>query len=685
VLGGLQPAQAQAQYVQQAKLVGATSSFAQQGTSVALSGDGNTAIVGGIGDNSEVGAAWVFTRSGGVWTQGPKLVAFDSVGMAAQGRSVALSFDGNTAIVGGSGDNSQVGAAWVFVREGSVWIEQQKLVGPGAVGAAEQGFSVSLSADGNTAIVGGPSDSVGVGAAWVFTRFDVGWDPEGVKLVGTGVVGSFAQQGTSVALSADGNTAIVGGPNDNSDLGAAWVFTRTGATWTQQDAKIVGTGSTADAEQGLAVGLSTDGNTAIVGGRFDNSGVGAAWVFTRTGGVWPQQGPKLVGTGGIGMQGQGTAVAISSDGNIALVGGRDDDNKAGATWVFTRNSGTWNQRGAKLVGDAPGSGTVQGISVGLSGDGRTALVGGPGALDGVGAAWVYAVVGAHDFNADGRSDLVWRNVEGDVSVSLMNGTQITPGPVYGPISNIWSVVGQRDFNSDGNADLLWRDTDGNTAMWFMSGTNLDSSAAVGNIPTDFTVAGVGDFNGDGKGDILWRDTGGNTSIWLMNGAQVVASGGLGNVPAIWSVLGTGDFDGDGNTDILWRDASGNTAMWLMNGTTILSNLSVGNIPTTFSVVGFGDFNGDGRADIMWRDTSGNTAVWLMNGATVLASGGLGNVPTTFSVAVTGDFDGNGTSDLLWRDAIGNTSIWFINGVNVSSTAGLGNIPTNWMVQSTNAE
>jgi hypothetical protein len=563
-----------------------------------------------------------------------------------------------------------------------------KLVGSDPVGGTTQGTSVAMSADGNTAIVGGPNANprrlAGLGAAWVFTRSGDVWTQEGPKLVGTGALGN-AAQGNSVALSADGNTAIVGGLEDNSEVGAAWVFIRTDATWTQQGPKIVGNGSTGEAGQGASVALSADGNTAIVGGVFDNSIVGATWVFTRSGGVWTQQGPKLVGTGGIGLQEQGDAVALSSDGNTAIVGASADNNFAGATWAFTRNSGTWNQIGTKLVGDASGLTTEQGWSVALSGDGRTAMVGGPKDFGGVGAAWMFSLVGAHDFNADSRRDIVWRNAEGDLSVSLMNGAQITPGPVYGPISNIWSVVGQRDFNSDGYADLLWRDTDGNTAMWFMSGANLDSSAAVGNIPTDFTVAGVGDFNGDGKGDILWRDTGGNTSIWLMNGAQVVASGGLGNVPAIWSVLGTGDFDGDGNTDILWRDASGNTAMWLMNGTTILSNLSVGNIPTTFSVVGFGDFNGDGRADIMWRDTSGNTAVWLMNGATVLASGGFGNVPTTFSVAVTGDFDGNGTSDLLWRDAIGNTSIWFINGVNVSSTAGLGNIPTNWMVQSTNAE
>jgi antibiotic biosynthesis monooxygenase (ABM) superfamily enzyme len=109
---------------------------------------GNTAIVGGFADNSRVGAAWVYTRSGGVWTQqGGKLVANDAVGAALQGYSVALSSDGNTAITGGPFDNAENGAAWVYTRSGGVWAQEgSKLVGTGAVGNfAQQGYSVALS------------------------------------------------------------------------------------------------------------------------------------------------------------------------------------------------------------------------------------------------------------------------------------------------------------------------------------------------------------------------------------------------------------------------------------------------------------------------------------------------------------------------------------------------------------
>jgi hypothetical protein len=81
----------------------------------------------------------------------------------------------------------------------------------------------------------------------------------------------------------------VGGYEDNSKVGAAWVYTRSGSTWTQQGAKLVGTGAVGASYQGAGVALSADGNTAIVGGYGDNSAVGAAWVYTRSSGVWNQQ------------------------------------------------------------------------------------------------------------------------------------------------------------------------------------------------------------------------------------------------------------------------------------------------------------------------------------------------------------------------------------------------------------
>ena len=327
------------------KLVGSGAvGNAQQGWSVSLSADGNTAIVGGLGDNGSVGdgvgAAWVWTRSGGVWTQqGPKLVGSGAAGNAGQGYSVSLSADGNTAIVGGEGDNGSVGAAWVWTRSGGVWTQQgTKLVGSGAAGSAYQGNSVAISADGNTAIVGGLGDNGYAGAAWVWTRSGGVWTQQGSKLVGSDAVGSQAEQGWSVSLSADGNTAIVGGPSAGA-TGAAWVWTRSGGVWTQQGTKLAGSGAMGDPNQGYSVSLSANGNTAIVGGPYDNNnngGPGAAWVWMRSGGVWTQQGSKLVGSGAVGGALQGYSMSLSGDGNTAIVGGPNDSSKAGAAWVFSQ-------------------------------------------------------------------------------------------------------------------------------------------------------------------------------------------------------------------------------------------------------------------------------------------------------------------------------------------------------------
>jgi hypothetical protein len=386
---------AAAQFTQQgSKLVGTGAiGSADQGFSVALSADGNTAIVGGSQDNSGAGAAWVWTRSGGVWTQqGGKLIGSGALGAAQQGRSVALSADGNTAIVGGPYDNSSAGAAWVWTRSGGVWTQQgSKLVGTGVVGTYPyQGWSVALSADGNTAIVGGDGDNSNAGAAWVWTRSGGVWTQQGSKLVGTGAVGA-GGQGISVALSADGNTAIVGGGGDNSIAGAAWVWTRSGGGWTQQGSKLVGTGAVGSAEQGISVALSADGNTAVVGGFQDNSNVGAAWAWTRSAGVWTQQGGKLVGSGALGAAQQGRSVAISGDGNTAIVGGLGDNSSAGAAWVWTRSAAVWTQQGSKLVGTGAVGAAWQGFSVAISADGNTAILGGNQDNSYAGAVWVFSV------------------------------------------------------------------------------------------------------------------------------------------------------------------------------------------------------------------------------------------------------------------------------------------------------
>ena len=158
---------------------------------------------------------------------------------------------------------------------------------------------------------------------------------QGPALIGTGTVGPvLPAQGSSVALSADGNTAIVGGPDDGGESGSVWVYVRSGGVWTQQGPKLIAAGETGDALLGSSLALSADGNTAILGGPFDNSQAGAAWVFTRTGSTWTQQGSKLFGSGAVGAARQGRSVALSADGNTAILGGPADTGQVGCRVDF---------------------------------------------------------------------------------------------------------------------------------------------------------------------------------------------------------------------------------------------------------------------------------------------------------------------------------------------------------------
>ena len=425
---------ARAQFTQQGnKLVGANpSGAAYQGLSVAVSADGSTAIVGGPEDGAtgtgNTGAVWFYTRSGGAWVQqGPKQTGTNNLN-ANIGYSVAISADGNTALAGGPLDaisfvngvgktpTEQAGAVWVFTRANGVWTEQSKLVVTGTL-LAYPGYTVALSADGNTALLG--SYSYSPGNTWVFTRANGVWS-QGPNLTITADMPLDAP--TIVSLSADGNTALIGVPGYNYDEssgdseGGAWVFTRSNGVWTQQGGELLGTGEVGFPQQGFAVALSSDGNTALLGAPFDSRlpvnctefgnsyaagvPVGAAWVFTRSNGKWTQQGGKLTGTGASGYPGYGNRVALSGDGNLALLGGPNDANTngacgttgVGAVWVFARRNGTWTQQGGKLVGsgnqDYANGGSSQGV-VALSTDGSTAVIGGYGDNNETGAAWVF--------------------------------------------------------------------------------------------------------------------------------------------------------------------------------------------------------------------------------------------------------------------------------------------------------
>jgi hypothetical protein len=373
--------------------------LAEQGYSVALAADGATALVGSPSYHGFAGAAWVYVRSGSTWSEQAKLVGSEGSALAQQGHSVALSANGDTALVGGPEDEGPhgefSGASWVFARSGSVWTQQGKKLVAGGVGAstkARQGSGVALSADGDTALIGAETNGTG-GAAFVFTREGETWSQDGGALVGEPET-SAGLDGWSVALSGDGDTALIGGPKSDGpkgepEAGAAWAFKRSGSSWSEQGRLPSGTGAGLGTGQGGSVALSGDGDTALVGGSGYEEGIGAAWVYTRSGETWTEQGGPLQGNDATKPALEGHGVALSESGNTAVIGGDDDDTSHGAAWAFERSGNTWSEQ-EKLEGTGGEAFDEQGYSVALSADGSTALIGGIGDGGSEGAAWVFA-------------------------------------------------------------------------------------------------------------------------------------------------------------------------------------------------------------------------------------------------------------------------------------------------------
>ena len=258
--------------------------------------------------------------------------------------------DGDTAIVGAAclGDPSATGSAYIFVRSGGIWIEQQKLTAPD--GAPWNVFGLSVAISGDTVIVGAPLHDVAgdadAGAAYIYTRSAGTWTLQQQLTVASGNGGRF---GWSVALS--GDTAVVGSQGENigpmTDQGSVRVFTRAANVWTQQQ-QLAGTDSNAFDQFGTSVSIS--GNTIAVGSPFADSGappfgLGAVYVFTGSGASWSQQ-QKLTTSDAAAGDHFGASVGIS--GNTLVAGAPEDDNGAnmdqGSAYIFTRSGSIWTEQ-----------------------------------------------------------------------------------------------------------------------------------------------------------------------------------------------------------------------------------------------------------------------------------------------------------------------------------------------------
>jgi hypothetical protein len=355
------------------------------GFSAAVSGDGSTALVGAFSKNSFTGAAYVFLRSGTTWSQQAELTAADAASGDEFGLSVSLSGDGNTALIGARNKNSGTGAAYVFIRSGTVWGQQAELTAGDAATNDSFGWSVSLSGDGSAALLGAYNKNSGTGAAYVFIRSGTVWGQQAELTAGDAATGD--EFGYSVSISGDASTALVGAFNKNSATGVAYVFIRSGTVWGQQAELAAGDAATNN-DFGISVSLGGDGSTALIGADNRNSGTGAAYVFSRSGTTWSQQ-QELTAGDAATSDGFGFSVSLSADDSTALIGAENKNSGTGAAYVFTRSGSSWNQQHELTASDAT-SGDDFGFAVSLSSDGTTALVGAFGKNSFTGAAYVFA-------------------------------------------------------------------------------------------------------------------------------------------------------------------------------------------------------------------------------------------------------------------------------------------------------
>lgn len=324
------------------------------------------------------------------------------------GRSGAISADGTTIVVGAPWPTNSNGAIYVFVKSGSTWTEQARLPVVAPTSDDLFGFSVALSDNGNTALIGtyelNPPKTKQSGA-FVFVRSGTTWTQQAQLLSSDIQPGdSF---GASVALSGDGNTALIGAPDEDtsprSTNGAAYVFTRSGTTWSQQT-KLLASNYADNDKFGYSVSLSENGTVAAIGApyktvSFQNNS-GSVYVFTQTAGVWSQQ-TQLNGVA-FPNQHLGSSVSLSSSGNQLIIGAPDYNiigYASGIAFVYENSAGVWSLITDILFSTPPPSESLYlGTSVAISGNGTVIAIGVPGrslTASGSGEILIYVKVGSN--------------------------------------------------------------------------------------------------------------------------------------------------------------------------------------------------------------------------------------------------------------------------------------------------
>jgi hypothetical protein len=270
--------------------------------------------------------------------------------------TVALSGDGLTMASGDfSTGGTSIGQVTIFVRSNlsSNWSIQTTIVGTGYTGTPGMGTSVALSANGNTLAFGGANNNSGEGATWVWTRSGTTWSQmSSMPLIVTGSTGSTQAQGNTVCLSDDGLTLAINAPSwydGTYYIGAFIVFKLSGGTWSQMTGSPF-LGSATPTNYCLRqIALSGNGLYGIVADWGFNGQRGALAFVYYNGTTWTYQSSWTTPSDGSGGQQTGRGLALNKDGNVCVIGGPANQTNTGYAWIYTRSGITWTQATSKFT------------------------------------------------------------------------------------------------------------------------------------------------------------------------------------------------------------------------------------------------------------------------------------------------------------------------------------------------
>ena len=466
------------------------------------------AVIGAYSDDSiqtDAGAAYIFVKSGTNWIQQAKLKASDAGSGDGFGSSVSIS--GDYVIIGTYYPGSitaSLGSAYIFTRSGTSWTEQAKLTASDA--ALNDYFGRAVSISGDYAIIGafGNDDNGNSsGSAYIFTRSGISWT-EQAKLTASDA-GSGDGFGSSVSISED--YAIIGASGDDDkggNSGSVYIFTRSGISWTEQ-AKLTASDGAASDAFGRSVSIS--GDYAIIGASSDDDkgfNSGSAYIFARSGTNWTNQ-AKLTASDGTAANQFGYSVSISGD--YAVIGAFGNNNLKGAAYVFRRSGTNWTEQ-TKLIASNGASLDQFGSSVSIHGS--SSLVGS-------------IIHKAHFFQAGDKSSIFSSD-----SIYVANKGMVS-------LDNFMSKIDadNQDLSLSGNTLSLTNDASTVTLPWTTAGNDIYNSNT-GNIgigtnavPTKakLEISGsasyqipnkIGYLNNSGGAGINNSPTVGNYSIYASN-------------------------------------------------------------------------------------------------------------------------------------------------------------------------